>query len=294
MQLQNVITTHVAYLQRGNVQNFVNVPNAVNDDPSVRILGNSRKQFNMASSKRKRKMARQKMRMNEHHRMEYDKIIVHPRNPRQKLYMDLIDNKKITIAAGFPGTSKTLIALYKAFQMLDNKEIDKIYIARPKVGVKGEKDLGALPGTLEEKTEPYLIAIRDCLEVFMTPGRIDHIMKSRGKEDSVLEFLPLDFLRGRTLRRAFVLIDEAQNVSVHTMFTILTRIGEGSKYVITGDVVQRDLNPKHGKSGIEDAMLRLSALDFVGIVQFLYEDICRSDEAKAIIECYKDLYGYGK
>ena len=193
-------------------------------------------------------MARAKMRMHEQHqRMENDKIIVHPRNPRQKLYMDLIDNKKITIAAGFPGTSKTLIALYKAFEMLDNREIDKIYIARPKVGVRGEKDIGALPGTLEEKTQPYLIAIEDCLNVFMTPGRIEHIMRSRGKHDSQLEFLPMDFLRGRTLRRAFVIIDEAQNCSISTMFTILTRIGEGSKYVITGDVERLFFKKKFSK-----------------------------------------------
>ena len=284
---------------RGYVQNDVVVENVhKDDDPAVRILGNSRKQLNMASSKRKRKMRREKMRFEEqnHQRMENDKIIIHPKNPRQILYLDLLERKDLVFASGFPGTAKTLLALYKAFQFLDDPRhpINKVYVARPKVGIRGEKDMGALPGTLEEKTAPYLTAIKQNLLKFMTPGRVEQLMRERGKPFSKFEYLPMDFLRGQTLDRAFVIVDEAQNIGIKTMYTILTRIGEHSKYAITGDVVQRDLDPKHGTSGIEDAMLRLGHLDWVGMVEFLMEDICRSERAKQITYAYKDLYGYGK
>ena len=297
MPLKNETNKHVSYLRCGYADNVVVAQSADRASrPSVRIYEDrTYKKLNMASSKRKRKMARAQQRFADRHpRMENDKIILHPRNPRQKLYLDYLSTKDITFATGFPGTSKTLLALYHGFKLLDAREIDKIYIAKPKVGVRGEKDLGALPGTLEEKTQPYLTAIEDCLNVFMTPGRIQHIMSARGKDDSQLEFLPFDFLRGRTLHRAFIIIDEAQNVTTETMFTILSRIGEGSKIVVTGDTIQRDLNVKYGKSGLEDAIMRLSDLEEVGIVQFLLDDVCRSPLAKKIIGKYQDLYGYGK
>lgn len=299
MTLENRITSQNVYLMRGSKIDVVVNPAPTENDPIVRVFGKRRKQPNMASSKRKRKMARAKQRFmetNNHGLMENDKVIIHPRNSRQKLYMDYLDHKDLVFASGFPGTAKTLIALYKGFQYLDDKNhpINKIYVARPKVGVKGEKDLGALPGTLEEKTAPYLIAIKQNMLKFMSPGRVEHIMKARGKPDSRFEFLPMDYLRGQTLDNAFVIVDEAQNIGIKTMFTILTRMGENSKYAITGDVVQRDLDPKHGTSGIEDAMRRLSSFDWVGMIEFEMEDVCRSERAKQVIYAYKDLYGYGK
>lgn len=300
MPLENVITPQNAYLMRGSNLD-VDVPNAdkKENSPIVRIFGKHIEQPNMASSKRKRKMARAKMRFmekNHHEQMKNDKVQIHPKNPRQKLYMEYLDTKDLVFAHGFPGTAKTLIALYKAFQYLDDPKhpIDMIYVARPKVGVKGEKDLGALPGTLEEKTLPYLTAIKQNMLKFMSPGRVEQIMSERGKPDSCFEFLPFDFLRGQTLDNAFVIVDEAQNISIRTMFTILSRIGENSKYAINGDGAQRDLDLKHGTSGIEDAIRRFGHLDWVGHIEFLLEDVCRSKRAKQVINAYQDLYGYGK
>jgi len=223
-----------------------------------------------------------------------DKKLLHMRNSKQKLYMELMEIKDVVIASGFPGTAKTLLALYKAFEMLDEKRIKKILYAKPKVSIPGEKDMGALPGTLEEKTAPHLLPVIGNLQKFMSPGRIEYILKARGKDDSVFEFLPFDFLRGQTFDDTFVIVDEAQNMTAHTAYTVLSRIGENSKIVITGDTMQRDLKTTHGKSGLEDAAFRLDPFDFAGHIHFEYNDIERSENAKKIIGAYRDLYGLGK
>ena len=205
-----------------------------------------------------------------------------------------MERRDLIFATGYPGTAKTLLALYKAFELLDddNSSINKIYYAKPKVCIAGEQNLGALPGTLEEKTMPYLNAVRNNLEKFMSPGRIELLMKARGKEDSQFEFLPFDFLRGMTYDDAFIIVDEAQNMTAHTAYTVASRIGERSKMVFTGDGNQRDLNKKHGTSGLQDALQRLGHMDFVGHINFEYDDITRSKRAKQIIGAYRDLYGY--
>ena len=131
----------------------------------------------------------------------------------------------------------------------------------------------------------------DALSVFMSPSRIEHIMKARGKFDAQLDMIPFDYLRGRTLPDSFIIIDEAQNITAHTMYTILSRIGENSRIVVTGDTVQRDLNNKYGLSGLEDSIERFLHLDEVGHVDFnQVHHIERSPLARKIIAEYLNLY----
>lgn len=223
-----------------------------------------------------------------------DKKPLFLRNSKQKLYMEYMERRDIVFATGFPGTAKTLLALYKGFEMLDNKRIKQVLYCKPKVGIPGEKDMGALPGTLEEKTAPHLAPVIGNLSKFMSPGRVQYIMAARGKDDSVFEFLPFDFLRGQTFDDSFIIVDEAQNMTAHTAYSILSRIGNNSKMIITGDTMQRDLKLNHGKSGLEDALFRLSQFDFIGHIHFEYNDIERSEIAKKVIGAYRDLYGQGK
>lgn len=242
---------------------------------------------------KKSRLTRARKIIQDHNNYEYnsfDKKILHPLNEKQKEYLHNLRNKSITIAYGPPGTSKTLLALYIAFEKLDAGHIKKIYVASPKVKTPGELEMGALPGTLEEKSEFYLQASLSCLNVFMSPGRIEYLMKLRGKFESPFEFLPLNNLRGRSLHDAFVIVDEAQNTSIHTMYTVLSRIGKNSHIAITGDKIQRDLSGSFGTSGLEDAIVRLKDLPQIGITEFSFEDIVRSELAKEIIMRYKSLY----
>lgn len=208
------------------------------------------------------------------------------RNLKQRKYAETILNNQVTLAIGCPGTAKTLIALYCAVRLLDAGEVDQIYVTRPLIGIGSENSLGALPGELEEKTEPYLGPIKDNLCVFLTPGRTKYMI-DKGK----IEFLPTEHLRGRSLNNAFLLVEEAQNAVQQTVFTALTRIGDNTRLVVTGDYIsQRDLHNKYGMSGLQDAERRLSGLAGVGICRFGPEDIERSGLVKSIMYRYYDGY----
>lgn len=220
----------------------------------------------------------------------HDKKLLTPRNKKQQLYLDLIHTKDIIFASGPPGTSKTLIALYAAFELLDSKKIDKIYVARPHVKVAGELEIGSLPGTITEKLEFNMIPIIDALSVFMSKTRIDYLMKAAFKPDAQIEMIPLEYLRGRTFHDSVIIIDECQNISANTLYTIVSRIGNNSKIIINGDIVQRDLHKRYGVSGFEDGLRRLAHLPEVGHVKFTVNEIERSKLAKTIIMTYLDLY----
>lgn len=215
----------------------------------------------------------------------FDKISLHPRNEKQQEYLQAIDDYPIVIATGCPGTAKSLLAIYKAVEYLDKRKIEKIYLIKPTAKVAGETDLGSLPGTLEEKVCPYLQSLKDSLLVFMSPGRADYIL-----EKKIIEFLPLAYLRGRTLSRAFVIGDEMQNLTSHSAFTLLSRIGEDTKVVLNGDVAQRDLKASFGKDGLTDVVDRLRHTELVHHVEFGFEHIERSEIAKQVILAYRDLY----
>jgi phosphate starvation-inducible PhoH-like protein len=227
-----------------------------------------------------------KKRQSQTSEIQYEKKPFQFRNQKQREYYNLLKQKDIVFVTGMPGTAKTLIALYYAIELLDQDKIEKIYVARPRVGIQGESEIGILPGSLEEKTAPYLLAIQDCLSVFLSKGRVDYLIGQRGKTNAPLEYIPLDYLRGRTLSNCVVIIDEAQNITSFAMYTVLSRIGEGGKIFVTGDKKQRDLNERFGVSGLEDSIKRLRHLKEVGVINFGIHDIERSPLAKQIILSY--------
>lgn len=208
------------------------------------------------------------------------------RNSNQQDALDSLRNNILTILSGPPGTAKTLLSVYVACEMLDEREVDKIYYVKPVVDVPGEQGLGFLPGELEEKIAPHLAPVKDALEVFMPKGKADYLLNKK-----LIEFLPIEHLRGRSLNNCFIIADECQNVTTHSLMTILTRLGRDSKISVMGDKVQRDLGERFGYlSGIEDAIRRLVNLEGVGHIEFGADDIVRSGFVKSVIGAYIDLY----
>jgi phosphate starvation-inducible PhoH-like protein len=208
-----------------------------------------------------------------------------PRNPNQVDAMRYLKTRTLTLLSGPPGTAKTLLATYVACQKLQSREIDKVYYVKPVVDVPGERGLGFLPGTLDEKVAPHIAPIRQALEVFMPKGKAEYMLSKK-----IIEFSPIDTLRGQSLSRCMVIADEMQNATTESVMTILTRLGEGSSIAILGDIVQRDLAKKFGGDGLSDAINRLKFLPDVGHVEFKFSDIERSPFVQSVIRAYADLY----
>lgn len=208
-----------------------------------------------------------------------------PMNPSQVDALRYLNTKPLSILTGPPGTAKTLLSVYVACNKLNRREIEKIYYVKPIVDVEGEKGIGFLPGTLEEKIAPDIAPVRDSLSVFMPKGKADYLIDKK-----IIEFLPLDHLRGRSLHRCMIIADEMQNATTRSILTILTRLGEGSSVAVLGDVVQRDLANRFGKDGLSDSLNRLKHLPDVGHVEFRFDDIVRSKFVKSVIMAYSDLY----
>lgn len=208
-----------------------------------------------------------------------------PRNAQQVEALSYLRTKTLTILTGPPGTSKTLLSVFVACEKLRAREIDKIYYVKPVVDVQGEKGLGFLPGTLSEKVEPHIAPVRDALGVFMAKGKADFMLAKQQ-----IEFVPIEHLRGRSLNRCAVIADEVQNITAHSVMTVLSRLGEGSTLALLGDVVQRDLGTRFGKDGLSDAVFRLKNLNSVGHVDFSFSSIERSDFVRTVIKAYADLY----
>lgn len=211
---------------------------------------------------------------------------IHPKNENQREAMENLRTKTLTILTGPPGTAKTLLSAYIACEKLQKRQIDKIYYVKPIVDVEGEKGIGFLPGTESEKLEPHIAPLKDALSVFMAKGKSDYLFDKK-----IIEFVPIEFLRGRSLHRCMVIADEAQNAKVSSVLTILTRLGENSTVSLCGDVVQRDLSDRFGQDGLTEAKRRLSHLDeYVGHIEFQMDDIVRSGFVKEVIRSYSDLY----
>lgn len=216
-----------------------------------------------------------------------DVLLVHrgrtimPKTPGQKAYVDAVRASTITFAIGPAGTGKTYLAMALAVQALHQKQVSRIVLVRPAVEA-GER-LGFLPGTLYEKVDPYMRPLYDALYDMVDPDHFRYLM-DRG----TIEVTPLAYMRGRTLNDAFIVLDEAQNTSPEQMKMFLTRLGFGSKAVVTGDITQIDL-PEGQESGlivVEDILKGLEGLTFIHLQA---QDVVRHKLVQQIVETYKRL-----
>ena len=203
-----------------------------------------------------------------------------PKTLGQKNYVNSIRNKDIVFGVGPAGTGKTYIAVAMAINAYKNKEVQKIILARPAVEA-GER-LGFLPGDLQDKVDPYLRPLYDAL--YDVLGRDAAL---RLKEKEVIEVVPLAYMRGRTLDNSFIILDEAQNTTREQMKMFLTRIGFGSKAVITGDATQKDLAPG-SKSGLDVALRVLKNVEEIGICKLTSKDVVRHPLVQKIVQAYDD------
>lgn len=210
------------------------------------------------------------------------KRMVQPRSPNQRKYVEAIEQNDMTFGLGPAGTGKTYLAVAMAVSALMAKRVSRIILVRPAVEA-GER-LGFLPGSLQEKVDPYLRPLYDALYDLLDPAKVDKLL-----ETNVIEVAPLAFMRGRTLSDAFIIMDEAQNTTIEQMKMFLTRLGHNSKAVITGDLTQIDLpNPK--KSGLFDALTVLDGVEGIRFCQFEDVDVVRHQLVQRIVRAY-DTYG---
>ena len=203
---------------------------------------------------------------------------IRPKTSNQKRYVEAIDDNTITFGIGPAGTGKTYLAMAKAIQSLQAKQVNRIILTRPAVEA-GER-LGFLPGTLQEKIDPYLRPLFDALHDMIDQESIPRLMAA-----GIIEIAPLAYMRGRTLNDAFVILDEAQNTSAEQMKMFLTRLGFGSKMVITGDVTQVDL-PSGTQSGLRIVHEILGDVDDIAFVPLTAEDVVRNRLVGEIVSAY--------
>ena len=205
---------------------------------------------------------------------------VQPRSVGQAAYVKAIREHDVVVCSGPAGSGKTFLAVAMAVSALRSEQVRKIVLARP--AVEAGESLGYLPGDLQAKINPYLRPLLDALREMM-----DYELLKRLTEQDVVEMVPLAYMRGRTLNNAFIILDEAQNTTVAQMKMFLTRLGVGSKMVISGDTTQIDLPPNR-RSGLVDAMERLERVRGCGRVQLGGIDIVRHPLVQRIVEAYGD------
>jgi phosphate starvation-inducible protein PhoH and related proteins len=202
-----------------------------------------------------------------------------PKTVTQKRYVDAIRGCTVTFGIGPAGTGKTYLAIALAVAALSEKQVGRIILTRPAVEA-GER-LGFLPGDLLAKVDPYMRPLFDALYDTMDPDRLNAYI-----ERGTIEVAPLAFMRGRTLNDSFIILDEAQNTTPEQMQMFLTRLGFGSKVVVTGDVTQVDL-PREQASGLIHVRRILAAIDGIAFVEFTHEDVVRHKLVQRIVEAYK-------
>jgi phosphate starvation-inducible PhoH-like protein len=204
--------------------------------------------------------------------------VVRAKTVGQKNYLDAIDKHTITFGIGPAGTGKTYLAVAKSVAALYNKQVSRIILTRPAVEA-GER-LGFLPGTLSEKIDPYLRPLFDALQEMLEPEATNKLM-----EAGVIEVAPLAYMRGRTLNDSFIILDEAQNTTAEQMKMFLTRLGFGSKMVVTGDATQIDLPT--GKSGLDVATKILKDVDDLHVARLSSKDVVRHELVTRIVDAYE-------
>jgi len=210
----------------------------------------------------------------------FGKKQVTPKNASQRRYMEEIEKKDMMFGIGPGGTGKTYIAVAMAVSALLTKQVNRIILARPAVEA-GER-LGFLPGTLQQKIDPYMRPLYDALYDMLDADKLERFL-----EKGIIEVAPLAFMRGRTLNDSFVILDEAQNTTSEQMKMFLTRLGFNSKAVITGDTTQIDLPPGK-KSGLIEALEVCGKIEGIGVVQFGEKDVVRHNLVQQIIRAYED------
>jgi phosphate starvation-inducible protein PhoH and related proteins len=203
-----------------------------------------------------------------------------PKSANQRRYMDEIEKHDMTFGVGPGGTGKTYLAVTMAVSALLNKRVNRIILARPAVEA-GER-LGFLPGTLQEKIDPYMRPLYDALYDMLDPDKLDRFL-----EKGIIEVAPLAFMRGRTLNDSFVILDEAQNTTSEQMKMFLTRLGFNSKAVITGDITQIDL-PTGRRSGLVEALEIVAKITDIAVVTFNEKDVVRHNLVQQIIRAYEE------
>ena len=205
--------------------------------------------------------------------------IIHPRNKMQREYIREMQKRDIVFGIGPAGTGKTFLAMAYAINRFLQKSCSRIILTRPVV--EAGENLGFLPGDLHEKLSPFLRPLFDALNDILDIDRVGRLM-----EKGEIEIAPLAYMRGRTLNNAFVVLDEAQNTTAEQMKMFLTRLGNGTTAVVTGDITQTDL-PKHKKSGLIDASEVLNDISDIGFIKFSSEDVVRTKIVQKIVNAYE-------
>ena len=211
--------------------------------------------------------------------LSYRGKVIRPKTANQRRYVDSIKKNTITFGYGCAGTGKTYLAVALALAALDRREVGRIVLTRPIV--EAGENLGFLPGTLTEKVDPYIRPLYDALYDMHDPRQIGRLI-----DEGIIEIAPLAFMRGRTLNDSFIILDEAQNATPEQMKMFLTRLGFGSKMVVTGDMSQSDLS--YGPKGLVQALDVLEGIDDIGYVAFDGGDVVRQTLVAKIVRAYEE------
>ncbi len=211
----------------------------------------------------------------------FGKKTIQPKSPNQRRYMECIEKYDMVFAIGPGGTGKTYLAVAMAVSALLTKQVSRIILVRPAVEA-GER-LGFLPGTLQQKVDPYMRPLYDALYDMLDADKLERLL-----EKGIIEIAPLAFMRGRTLNDSFVILDEAQNTTSEQMKMFLTRLGFGSKAVITGDVTQIDL-PSGRRSGLVEAIEVVGRIEGIAFIYFNERDVVRHNLVQQIIKAYDEF-----
>ena len=250
--------------------------------------GRSQRRHNLSRAKRKERVqARPDQNQNliqiQHYLRRKQQVNVIPRNLSQETYLELLKNPKkyIVFAIGPAGTGKTMLAVQMAIKMLKEGQITKIVVTRPAVSV--DEDHGFLPGTLNQKMEPWTRPIFDVFEEYYHPKEIADML-----DDGVIEISPLAYMRGRTFKNAFVIADEMQNATPSQMKMLLTRLGENSRMIVTGDLNQADRPRENGLLEFVNLFQGNSEYRMIAMATFETKDVERHPVVKEILKIYKE------